>query len=270
MKIKLPSYVIFTDLDGTLLDHESYSWSPAKEALREIRRNNIPLILNTSKTMAEVLEIQRDLGLGYPFIFENGGAIFYPDSCLEIKPFQGKKLEFLGPEYSTIISILNIIRSDYGFSFQGFSDFSEMDISHHTGLSLNRSNLAKQRLTSEPIKWWDTLDELEVFKTVLKQYHLQLLNGGRFYHVMGNVDKAFAMKYLMEKYLKQYPNMESIALGDGDNDFKMLCEADYSVVIKRFHGETLYLNNKPKTRYSTHPGPSGWNEEMNYFLKHNL
>jgi predicted mannosyl-3-phosphoglycerate phosphatase (HAD superfamily) len=45
--------VIFTDLDGTLLDDSSYSFEPAHEALAEVRIRKIPLILCTSKTRAE-------------------------------------------------------------------------------------------------------------------------------------------------------------------------------------------------------------------------
>lgn len=31
-----PPLLVFTDLDGTLLDHESYDWSPARPALNRL------------------------------------------------------------------------------------------------------------------------------------------------------------------------------------------------------------------------------------------
>lgn len=46
--------IIFTDLDGTLLDHNSYDFSEALEMLSYIKNHNIPLILTTSKTKIEV------------------------------------------------------------------------------------------------------------------------------------------------------------------------------------------------------------------------
>ena len=41
---------IFSDLDGTLLDHDTYGYEPARPALALLGRKNIPLILCSSKT----------------------------------------------------------------------------------------------------------------------------------------------------------------------------------------------------------------------------
>ena len=49
-----PSYLIFTDLDGTLLDHFSYSHAPADQLIPVLQHAGIPIIINTSKTFAEV------------------------------------------------------------------------------------------------------------------------------------------------------------------------------------------------------------------------
>jgi mannosyl-3-phosphoglycerate phosphatase len=46
--------VIFTDLDGTLLDPENYSFKDAQPALDLIRAKGIPLVLCSSKTRAEM------------------------------------------------------------------------------------------------------------------------------------------------------------------------------------------------------------------------
>jgi len=74
----IPLRLIFTDLDGTLLDAETYSWQEAGEALDLCRRHRVPVILASSKTRAEI-EILRDrMMLSDPFISENGGGIFLP------------------------------------------------------------------------------------------------------------------------------------------------------------------------------------------------
>ena len=78
--------VVFTDLDGTLLDHETYSYGPAQEALDLLERKRIPLILCSSKTRAEIELIQLDLRLRHPFISENGGAIFMPRAYFPFTP----------------------------------------------------------------------------------------------------------------------------------------------------------------------------------------
>jgi len=71
-------FVIFTDLDGTLLDAETYSYEAARPALAMLKKRQIPVVLCTSKTRAETEAIARRLGLKHPFIVENGGAIFIP------------------------------------------------------------------------------------------------------------------------------------------------------------------------------------------------
>ena len=68
--------LIYSDLDGTLLDIHTYDWQPAAGWLERLQDNQIPIVLCSSKTAAEMLEIQSDLGLdGLPFIAENGAVI---------------------------------------------------------------------------------------------------------------------------------------------------------------------------------------------------
>jgi len=73
-------WILFTDLDGTRLDHHSDSWETARPALAQLARARIPVILNTSKTFAEVQQHHRALGLHTPFVVGNGAAIYLPKS----------------------------------------------------------------------------------------------------------------------------------------------------------------------------------------------
>ena len=71
--------LVFTDLDGSLMEHESYSIEAARPALDELAARQIPLILNSSKSAAEMTAIQQQLELRHPFICENGAALFRPN-----------------------------------------------------------------------------------------------------------------------------------------------------------------------------------------------
>src|SRR5215467_11671757 len=71
--------LVFTDLDGTLLD-ENYSWRGAESALAELRRLRVPLILCTSKTRAEVQKLRTALKNNDPYSVENGGMVVIPKS----------------------------------------------------------------------------------------------------------------------------------------------------------------------------------------------
>ena len=49
-----PKVLIFTDLDGSLLDRETYSFEPALPALRFIKERKIPLIPNWSRVTSAI------------------------------------------------------------------------------------------------------------------------------------------------------------------------------------------------------------------------
>jgi len=78
--------LVFSDLDGTLLDHFTYQSRPADKTLAQLKCANIPVILNTSKTLAELAIIHRELKLDTPFIIENGAAIYIPIATFSAQP----------------------------------------------------------------------------------------------------------------------------------------------------------------------------------------
>jgi len=69
--------IFFTDLDGTLLDHDTYSFEKAHQALEILRKKNIPLVLCTSKTRTEIGFYRKILKNSHPFISENGGCCIH-------------------------------------------------------------------------------------------------------------------------------------------------------------------------------------------------
>ncbi len=253
--------IIFTDLDGTLLDHHSYSWQAARLALQQLKTQLVPLILCTSKTAAEVSELHQELELSTPYIVENGAAIILPDAK--------DPAHFFGKSYTELIDFVQLLRENKGYRFSGFNDFSVADVASETGLDLPQAKLAKQRLCSEPIRWDDGKDALAEFQRDLAKYDLQLLRGGRFYHILSKAaDKGTALRWL----LKHYPSPEkrnwySVALGDGPNDQSMLEAADLAVVIPSASGLSPEPKNTTIIR-AKEQGPNGWNQTVLEILKY--
>ena len=68
--------IVFTDLDGTLLHPRTYSFEAAMPALKLIKEKDVPLILCSSKTRAEIEVYRKKLDNQHPFVSENGGGIF--------------------------------------------------------------------------------------------------------------------------------------------------------------------------------------------------
>ena len=74
----LKKILVFTDLDGTLLDHYTYQTDEATEMIATLKLNEIDIIPNSSKTLPEISLIREQLDLSSPFIIENGAAVFIP------------------------------------------------------------------------------------------------------------------------------------------------------------------------------------------------
>lgn len=247
--------VVMTDLDGTLLDHDNYSTVDAKPALKWLNTHQVPVIFNTSKTYNEVYQLRRTLDNHYPFVCENGSAIFVPKS-----DGKGYNTEFVGLRYSAILKILHQLRQQ-GFHFRGFNDMPATEVAALTGLSIEDAHSAKSRDGTEPILWQGSDEELLAFKLALAEHKLQLLEGGRFLHVMSQVDKAEGVIFFRHHYQELWQaNPIIIALGDSDNDRGMLEAADYPIVIPG-KKSTLKINNSA-VQYATSHGPKGWNQTL--------
>ena len=91
-----PSWILFTDLDGTLLDAGTYSWDAARPALERLEALAIPWILCTGKTRAELAPLRRAMGHRHPCIIENGGAILIPRGYFTA-PFTAHRLDGAQP-----------------------------------------------------------------------------------------------------------------------------------------------------------------------------
>ncbi len=261
-------YVIFTDLDATLLDEDSYSFKDAENAIKALKHLNIPVILCSSKTKAEMEVYRKKMGLeSFPFISENGAAVFIPKSSrLKIKRDSILKesadyfVYELGIPRKKILDILNELSKR--FKFKGFNDMSTKEISEITGLSLEEASLAQQRDYSEPILFLDSERKLEEFSKLLKEKGLNIKLGGRFYNISGNNNKGKAVNILKELYKSSYPEKDLIfiALGDSPNDLEMLENVDKPVVIKRKDGS--HRIKIEGAYYTNFIGPKGWQEAI--------
>ena len=83
------TFLVATDLDGTLLDHDTYDHSPARPALEALRAAGVPLVLVTAKTRAEMRSLGPALG-ATAVVVENGGAVCasFPDALAPGPPWR--------------------------------------------------------------------------------------------------------------------------------------------------------------------------------------
>ena len=259
--------LVFTDLDGTLLDHHSYSFSAALPALQRLRRARIPVIPVTSKTLAELAPLMRELDNAHPCIAENGGLIALPPGYfagLDRYPLQeGYRVIELSSNYEDLLRTARRLRADHQYQFRGFSDMSDAEVAACTGLSVAAATRARRRRCSEPLQWLDTAAAFAQFRQAVETAGLQLVQGGRFWHLMGSHDKASAMQRLCEQSRSAgFQGFSTVALGDSPNDIPMLEAVDIPLLIRRPDGGCLSLQTERPAPCSALPGPGGWNQMM--------
>lgn len=249
--------LIFTDLDATLLEHESYSFAPANEMLNFLKIHNIPLIIVTSKTKDEVLRIQKLLGITGPMIIENGAGIV-------IARRSGAETIALGKPYALTRKAFEEYAKH--FDIRGFFDMSVEEISTYTKLPLDKAKDAKKRLFTEPFVMKDEtlIDELN---KMADKDGFEVVKGGRFYHLITkDQDKAVAIKRLIEHYEKTFESkFKTVALGDSANDFSMLKSVDTPILIPQSDGQHLPCNI-PHLIKAPFPGPTGWNAALKTYF----
>ncbi|MGB5453512.1 MAG: HAD-IIB family hydrolase [Sedimenticolaceae bacterium] len=258
--------IIFTDLDGTLLDHHNYSFQAALPALRTVRSLGIPLILTTSKTLAEAREINLALENKQPLIVENGCAMCFPlnrDFPFEVGAHQeidGHAVIRFSPGYAQIRHFIEQQRSGHHVQLTGFGDMSVTEVARQTGLGEREAAKAKQRLCSEPFVWLGSEQELARFQAAAKDEGLRITRGGRFWHLMGQTGKAPAVDAMRQLYTgENTAPIKTIALGDSENDREMLESVDIAVVVMRHDGTYLDCRGKERTLCTEQQGPAGWN-----------
>jgi len=249
--------IIFTDLDGTLLDHTSYSYEPAMPMLDYIKTNKIPLIIVTSKTKDEVLRIQKLLDIEGPFIVENGAGIFMPGK-------EGYEMIAMGFEYGYIRSCF--LKYATSVPILGFFDMKDEDVARYTNLSLENASDARKRTFTEPFILEDE-SRLEELRSMANEDELDIVKGGRFYHLITRgQDKANAIKFLIKDYEKNSDeDFKTIALGDSANDLSMLQSVDIPVLIPHPDGSFMACNIEGVTK-APFPGPKGWNTVLKEYF----
>ncbi len=255
--------IVFTDLDGSLLNHSDYSWVSARPALDRIAELGIPLVICTSKTRAEVKVIQEELGIQGPFIVENGGGIFFPPECASLQIGSAVITEDyrcipLGIPYARIRSFMEEAARQY--SIRGFGDMSLEEVSGLTGLPPEKAALAQAREFSEPF----VLGREEELQDLTKTANLKgllITRGGRFFHCMGyGNDKGSAVKMVIDVFSRHWETkVVSMGFGDSPNDFPLLKAVDIPVLIPHEDGRLENLD-LPDLVQAPLPGSRGWNE----------
>ncbi|MBU2942280.1 HAD-IIB family hydrolase [Shimia thalassica] len=241
--------LVFTDLDGTLIDHDTYDYSPALPALSALKNMSAGLVLASSKTAPEISDLRQELGVEeWPAIVENGAGV--------LPPFVQQSPD--ASQYETVRRVLESVPKDLRSLFLGFGDLSVAQVAELTGLSHAGAARAKERCFSEPGQWSGAAEQRDTFLAALAQQGVTAQQGGRFLTLSLGTNKVDQMRHLIETYRPRH----TIALGDAPNDIAMLEFADLGIVVANPAREPLApleTENTGGIIRTAKPGPTGWN-----------
>ena len=271
----MSSAVIYTDLDGTLLDHHTYAFDEALDTIKPLKHRGIPIIPCTSKTRAETLSLMQTMGIDGPMIVENGAAIWVPlDWGLE-RP-EGSDSDAhawchsFGPSRGMIRRQLAILNIEWGNRYQSLCELSDKQVAAVTGLDLESAARAKQRQHSETLVWLGAPADRNAFAAEVEALGLRCVEGGRFVHVLASGGKAEAVSWLHHKIRRERPDLErarSLSAGDAENDVEMLEVTDLALLVRSPVNEPPTVRRRGGLVISDIAGPAGWAEGMEALIE---
>ena len=261
--------LVFTDLDGSLLDHTDYLWQAAEPALQALEENAFPVVFTSSKTSAEMIELRKETGNQHPFISENGSVAHIPREYFKRKPDVSDCVpafeSFLfARSYPEIIITLKKLRRKYNYNFHGFYDMELDELIELTGLDRNEALNALLRKATEPLLWRDTDDAFKAFRKHIEDEGLVVTSGGRFVHVMSDINKGATVEWMVKQYQLSEPDTQwiTVCIGDSVNDIEMLEVADLPVLIPNPNTNQPELSYIRNLRMPAQAGSAGWNEAV--------
>jgi mannosyl-3-phosphoglycerate phosphatase len=256
--------LILTDLDGTLIDHHTYSSDAARPALAAAQAAAVPVVPCSSKTLAEMRGLAASLGLiPAPLIVENGGAIWFPGTWprlpAQATPLpEGGSVLALGPRVEWLRPRLDELAASLGLHVRGFSGMDDAEVAGRTGLSLAAAAQARQRQYSEPFVCDSEAPDLTILDDAARRLGARVTRGGRFFHLTGHADKGAAVRVVLGTCPA---GTRTLGLGDAPNDLSLLAAVDDAVIVPQSSGglHPDLVRALPAALHAPAPGPVGWN-----------
>lgn len=258
-----PKVVVFTDLDGTLLDENTYSAEWALAGLHDLQCAGVPVVFCSSKTRQEQEFIRSQLGVHDPFIVENGSAIVIPPGTVAMSDTyaeepDGTRIVILGMRLSELRPILAQVAAESGVAYRSFFDLSPEQVVHLTGLDIEAASRAKAREYSETIVTHFSPAQLDAFERKIQSRGLHCSHGGRFLSVTRNgANKGTAVQLVAQLYRAKSANLITVAIGDSPNDTPMLHAVDVPFLVQRPNGQWR-RPEIPNLRLLSAIGPHGF------------
>lgn len=263
--------VVVTDIDGSLLQPNARSLPDERAALDFLAARGIPLIINSSRTRAEIERLHRTLQLQTPFICEHGSALFVPHGSFPFVPagahpaVGGAVIEF-GRRYHEVVDDLRHACRDASVDIVGFAELTIEDVARELGQPIVEAQLAKLREYTEIFRIVDEADaKRSRLIKALRRRGLRSCRIGRRHHlVTAGRDRAESLAVLKAMWTRAWCDPLIVGFADSEDDVAWLKHVDVGVFVQhdRLGVPSRVLAKLPTVHVTRSAGRAGWSQAI--------
>lgn len=233
--------ILFTDMDGTLLNDDSLVSGRMKEALDDMCAAGHTLVLSSGRPLTSILQVKEHAGIDYPntYVIANNGSLIYDCDKKEIIHATTLPLEIVYRAWD-IAQEMNVHIQTYQNERLIAKEMNE-ELKVYTSkvhFEIDLCNHPRDIMTEPPCKLL-AIDLVDHNHLVAYQQRLQ--------ETFDELQTVFSNPYYLEifhkkagkgnglKWLCDYLNIpvsQSYASGDAENDCSMLEAAGFAIAMK--------------------------------------
>jgi mannosyl-3-phosphoglycerate phosphatase family protein len=244
--------IVFTAIEGTLLDLETFDWSASRSILGELSAAGIPVVPVTAMTLDEMEPLAREMGLRHAMIIEAGGAIArWKHHAWQVEP--------CGPDADTLLDLVSTIEDRSGADLTVYSVLPEGEASRLSGRTGAMLRDSTRRRFSEPFVM--ERGDIEDVTKAAAALGFSIERGKRFYHLCRPGCETEAVNRVRAELGCDI----AIALGGSPLDAQFLACSEIPIIVPGLDGlpDADLLKQVPEAWVAPAPGSRGWAAAMN-------
>lgn len=261
-----PRVIIFTQ--ANLIGSRTRATHPASEALAEIEKRNIPLILSTRGTRAQLEPLRSKIGHAHPFITEAGGGLFVPDGYFALRLARVKRVgRYLcvpfGRSSQEARAAVDDIAAEAGAEAVHYAEMNAREIARNAGMTERDAEASREREFSERFFFAGNAGlAAAAFERIAAEQHWRVRRTAPFYELCSGNDEGMAVRYLMRLYREALPSrLRSVGIGASFEDLTLLAASDQAFILplSSDHFDEKLQSKLPTAARIDIPGTVGWN-----------
>lgn len=260
--------IIFSDVDGTLLSENGRAptnWGDIRASL-----SGALIVLTSSRTVEELLAVQRFLGVRGPVIAENGAILVLADEWIDRHPagtvvhLGGKpvRLVHLGTPAAEFRRVVEAAALENRVAIETEREVFSAHLHHPSASRRTIARRALARTHSLLVRVRGDENAKLRFLAALKAAGLMVAYSGRWHVVQANSSKGLGAHAFISVARTVFEGpLQIVGVGDRENDVSLLTAATKRFVMRLANGEVdpTLAATANATILST-AGVNGWTE----------